>query len=261
MLQSDEEILVTVLGSAFLMIMLTVIVVIAIVKYKNRARIHLQEVSSLKSQYEQEILKAQLEMQEQTFLSISQEIHDNIGQILSLIRLNISTIKIENKEISVEKINSSKDLLDKAIEDLRAMSKKLNTRYLNEQSLPDLIDFQLVFLQKTGLYRTNLEVQGEYVKIDPEKKLILFRIIQEAFNNIIKHAEAKCISVKLMYTSSHLNLTIKDDGRGFNTDEISTKGLGTQNMTDRARLVGARFSIDNTIEAGTTINLTLAIDS
>jgi len=232
------------------MIILIGAVIIAILKYQNRNRKHLLEVRDLKNIYQQEILKAQLEMQEQTFRTISQEIHDNIGQILSLIRLNISTIKAEENSPSERKIITSKELLDKAIEDLRDLSKRLNTEYVSQQSLADSLRFQLNLIQRTELYETTLEVHGPERPLEPEKKLIVFRIAQEALNNIIKHAGAKNISVLLMYLPGKIILSIKDDGRGFDVNAVyqpdePVKGIGANNMYYRANLIGAEFSLQS----------------
>lgn len=264
MLKSNEEIFITVVASAFLMVLLAIVVVIAIVKYQNRMRKHTQEMETIKNTYQQEILKAQLEMQEQTFLTISQEIHDNIGQILSLIRLNISTIKPADAVTAERKINTSKELLDKAIEDLRDLSKRLNTEYVSQQQLSESLAFQLNLIQKTGLYTTALEVHGAEKDIEAEKKLIVFRIAQEAFNNIIKHARAKNILVTIMYLPDEILLKIEDDGIGFEQNnlfgkDVSRKGIGTHNMYYRASLIGGRFHLQSQPGKGTVARLTLPI--
>jgi len=259
MLQSDEKIFIAVITTTFLMIILITAVVLAILKYQNRTRKHLLEVQDLKNIYQQEILKAQLEMQEQTFQTISQEIHDNIGQILSLIRLNISTIKTEENSPSERKVITSKELLDQAIEDLRDLSKRLNTEYVSRQGLAELLRFQLNLIQKTGLYETTLEVHGEERPLNAEKKLIIFRIAQEALNNVLKHAQAKDISVLLMYMSVKIILSIKDDGIGF-SPEGAQKSLGLQNMAHRAGLIGASFTLQSKPGEGTLAQLIVATE-
>jgi signal transduction histidine kinase len=258
MLKSDEEIYITVIASALLMTFLTVVVVIAIVKYQNRARKHLQEVVDLKNSYHQEIMHAKLEMQEQTFLAISQEIHDNIGQILSLIRLNISTIKPQDILSTENKVKESKSLLDQAIGDLRELSRRLNSEFLAQQSLAELLQFQLALIQKTGHFQTGLVIQGEEKPLDSGKKLILFRISQEALNNVIKHAGAKTISIALSYLPDRLRLSIEDDGQGFDASTNQhRKGVGTQSMAYRAKLIGAHFTIFSKPGKGTVCQLTL----
>jgi signal transduction histidine kinase len=219
-------------------------------------------MSNLKNSYEQEILKAQLEMQEQTFLNISQEIHDNIGQILSLIRLHVSTISPGDEVATERKISVSKELIDKAIEDLRNMSKRLNSEFVSQQGLSESLKFQLNLIGKSGLFTTSLELHGEEKPLDPEKKLIIFRIAQEALNNVIKHAGARNISVVLMYMPDKVILSIKDDGSGFDIPhlpgrETPMSGIGTRNMYYRARLIGGQFSIQSKSGEGTIAQLVL----
>lgn len=161
------------------------------------------------------MLKAHLEVQEQTFLTISQEIHDNIGQILSLTRLNISTIVPQDHQAAQRKIAASKELLDQAIEDLRNLSKRLNAEFVRQQPLSESLAFQLNLIQKTGVHHTHFERDGEEVALEPEKQLLLLRIAQEALNNVIRHAEANNIWVALHYLPGIIRVSIKDDGKGY----------------------------------------------
>jgi signal transduction histidine kinase len=233
--------------------------------YQKRRYEYQEEVMMIKENYQQEILKAQLEMQEQTFLTISQEIHDNIGQILSLTRLNISTIRADSPEDMEHKISDCKELLDKAIEDLRDLSKGLNNKFVSEQNLSETLGFQLHQIQKTGLYYTQISILGEEIPIESEKKLIIFRIAQEAINNIIKHAEAKTIKAVLSYFPDKMVLRIEDDGKGFevvNLEKrgITEKGIGTHTMYHRAALIGGAFSIQSKLSQGTSAQLIVPIN-
>jgi len=264
MLSSDEEIFIAVVSSAFLMVMLTGVIVIAIVKYQNRLRKHLQEVSDIKHSYQQEILKAQLEMQEQTFRTISQEIHDNIGQVLSLVRLQISTVNPSDLVATAQKITSSKELLDQALDDLRNLSKQLNPEHVGRHPLSGLLRTQLDIIRKAGLHETHFELHGEETPLDPGKKLIVFRIAQEALNNVLKHANARNISAVLMFLPDKILLSIKDDGQGFvpPTDpDAPPGGLGLRNMAHRATLIGAQFHVQSHPGGGTLIQLTLPINN
>jgi two-component system, NarL family, sensor kinase len=206
--------------------------------------------------FRNEILKAQIEMQEQTFLSISQEIHDNLGQILALIRLNISTIKPCDPASTANKITSSKELLDQAIEDLRDLSKRLNFDFINQKRLSESIIFHLNLIKKGGQLETSFEKEGIERPLDSDIKIIVIRIIQEALNNIIKHAAAKTITVLLFYLPEKSILTIKDNGKGFKQKD-RFKGMGIQSMIRRARMINADFSIKSLPEGGTIIRLVI----
>ncbi len=258
MRSSDEEVFMAVVLTSFAMVFLVSIIVYAIVRYQSRLRIHLQEVNELKASYQEEIHKAQLEIQEETFRHISQEIHDNIGQILSLARLQLSTLK--DTTLINRKIETSKQLIDQAIDDLRHLSKRLNTEYISRQTLTDSLQLQVSYIEKAGLYTTQLNVQGEAVLLQPDVKLILFRIVQEALNNALKHAQASHLSIWLTFTPKSVFIRVEDNGQGFDTSKSGlpdeqVKGVGTQSMQYRARLIGAQLTIQSKPGHGTVVEL------
>jgi signal transduction histidine kinase len=205
-------------------------------------------------------------MQEQTFRTISQEIHDNIGQVLSLVRLQISTVNPIDLSATEQKITSSKELLDQALDDLRNLSKQLNPEHVGSHPLSGLLRSQLDIIRKAGLHETHFEMHGEETPLDPGKKLIVFRIAQEALNNVLKHAAARNISVVLMYLPDKTLLSINDDGRGFETSaspdpDALPGGLGMRNMAYRAGLIGAQFHVQSNPADGTLVQLTLPMSN
>lgn len=250
-------------GTLFLLLITSFIVVFVLI-HRHQSRMNIIEKEELKNAFQQEMLKAQLEMKEKTLQFIAQEIHDGVGQILSLAKLNLNTIQLEDTNPFKEKISDTKDLLKRAIQDLRHMSKSLNSDFLSNQQLTESIRMELDQIRRTGYYTTNMEVKGDERNIDPEKGLIVFRIVQENFNNIIKHAHANNISVVLNYEPRYLNMTIKDNGTGFKLSSINKnggkdKGTGIGNMYRRARMVGAEFSINSQLNKGTISTLSLTI--
>src|SRR3954465_10865734 len=101
----------------------------------RRRAIHEKEMYDLKARYERTLFESQLEIQEQTFRNISQEIHDNIGQVLSLAKLNLNTMHVGDPDNSKDKISNTTELLTKAIKDLRDLSRLLHPDYLQEMGL------------------------------------------------------------------------------------------------------------------------------
>jgi len=135
------DIFIIVIAGTFLLLVLGIFITFMTLNYQKKRPEHQKQIAELEESFQKEVLKSQIEMQEQTFLSISQEIHDNVGQILSLARLNMSTIEITGNVNASQKVKSSKELLDQAIEDLRDLSKRLNSKYTARQSLSSLIKF------------------------------------------------------------------------------------------------------------------------
>lgn len=264
MFASDEEIIVTVIASALLMMFLIVIIVIAIIRYQGRMRLHLQEISNMKIAFQDEILKIQNEIEEQTFQRISEEIHDNIGQILSLAKVNLHTLQLEKDHPAFKKTTIINDLVGKAIQDLRQLSKSLNSAQLSSRSLSECIKIELDLIGKTGIYTTSFEESGDEQTLDSKKQLIVFRMVQEILNNIIKHAKANNIKVSMEFTE-YLSIRIIDNGVGFGINNaeslpLSEKGSGIGNIYRRAKLLNAEVDIKSSPNCGTTIKLNLPIN-
>ncbi len=247
---------------AFLLLGLFIITFITI--YNRRKNRHIKEKKEMHENFERVLLQSQLEIQEQTVNLVSQEIHDNIGQVLSLAKLNLGTIDIYQPGTAQEKLNDSRELVGKAIQDLRNLARSLNTSHITDMGLLRSIEYELEMIRKSGAFIPQLNVEGQLAKINPQKELILFRIFQELINNIIKHAEAKKVDIRIVFTEEFLNITVIDNGKGFDTTQLSntgnsTFGLGLHNMKNRAQLIGADFSITSIPRTGTTANIRLPL--
>lgn len=209
--------------------------------------------------HQQELFKTRLEIQEQTYHNISEELHDNIGQALTLIKLNINTIDINDPEIAGKKLFESKSLLTKVIQDLRDLAKTLNTDFIDKVGLVGAIDQQLQFLRRTGLYSIKLLVNGDIANYGPHRELLLFRIVQELLNNIVKHAEATIIEIVIQYEAEKLMITVHDNGKGFDHShhQLSNNGLGLLNMQNRIRLIKGAIYFESEPQKGTTVTIEL----
>ncbi len=259
--QGDLSLSIIYLTLGFLL--LGVFIILFISLYRIRMNKHIKEKKELRDLFEKELLRTQLEIQEQTLKIISQEIHDNIGQVLSLAKLNLSTMDIADLEELKEKIKDSKQLVSKAIQDLRDLSKSMNTDNIEAIGLLHAIEYELEMIRRTG-YLTKLKVEGKTIRLESQKELILFRIIQEVLNNIIKHAEADIIVVTVNYEENEIRLHVKDNGKGFdltplNKENNSDHGLGIRNMHNRAKLIGADFKMTSNTGHGTEVCLTVPL--
>ncbi|HMK26692.1 MAG TPA: sensor histidine kinase [Chitinophagaceae bacterium] len=220
------------------------------------------EQGQLKVEFQETLLRTQLEIQEQTLKNISQEIHDNVGQVLSLAKLNLNTMDVAKTEQLQGKIDNTLSQVSKAINDLRDLSKSFNTDNITAIGLVRAIESELEMIKKTDFLKTEFNSTGVKKKLEPQKELILFRIVQEALHNIIKHAGAKTVKVSATYTDKDLELQIADDGKGFDLSPINQEGetgfgLGLRNMQNRAKLIGADFSMNSMAGEGTFVKIIL----
>jgi len=223
--------------------------------YNSRKKKFIEEKILLQAQFNEQLLKSQLEIQESTFNNISQEIHDNVGQILSLAKIQLSIVE-KSQEFKPALITDAKESISKALSDLRDIAKSLSTDRARGVSLPDMTRHELDRINRAGLLEGRFKQRGEEYIIDEQKKLIIFRIIQESLQNIIKHAGAQVTEIQFDYRQAEIVITIEDDGSGFDVVTAS-RGLGLSNMINRARLVGGEALIESCPGKGTTITINL----
>jgi signal transduction histidine kinase len=255
----SQEIYNIIIAVTIILVLLGLFIFLFMLMYQKRKTEYTNNLLSQKVQFERSLLQAQLEIQEQTFKTISQEIHDNIGQMLSLAKLNLSKYAM-SPATAGSNISEAENLVSKAVNALRDLSKTLNTDTISRLGLLGSIELELEAVSKASLLKTELKTSGIPVSLSPDKEIIVFRIIQEALHNALKHAGgAKRIIFNAVYDNSHLNINISDDGRGMNTDMVKTEGSGLSNMQSRSTLIGARWGVESS-EKGTTIHLTIPLN-
>ena len=220
-----------------------------VVLLRKRHNYFLQQKQLLQVQHESVLLQSQIEVQEQLFTQISSEIHDNIGQALSLVRLNLNTLDKTNDS---DKILSTDEILGKAIEDLRTLSHNLHTQHIKDSGLAVAVAELLSSLERTALFKTSQIAAEDFSDLSDEQTLIVFRIIQEAVTNIVRHAKADQIAIEMLNEAESKFIRIKDNGKGFVTG-FPGQGIGMKNMQARAKTVGAELSFNSQVGEGTEV--------
>jgi two-component system, NarL family, sensor kinase len=265
MFNKHQEVLISLITGVILILFVSVTFILSVIRYRKKEMTHYLEKQKIKSEYQETLLRTQLEIQEQTLKTISQEIHDNIGQVLSLAKLNLNTVDLSKQDELQDKITDSKNLVSKAIQDLRDLSKSMNTDNIEAIGFIRAIEYEMDMIRKTG-FKTQLDIEGKMIRLEPQKELILFRIIQEVLNNIMKHAEANAIEINVNYTEKEVKISVSDNGKGFdltplNENDLSGFGLGIRNMHNRAKLIGADFSMSSNIGNGTVVSLAVPLNN
>jgi len=253
-----KEIVSLILSGTIALLILGFFIITFLFFYSNRHKKHLREKQEMEIKFQNALLQSQLEIQEQTFNNISQEIHDNVGQILSLAKVQINIMN-ESETMSKEMLNEVKENVGKAMTDLRDIAKSLSSERIRSLSIHTTVTNEVERINKSGTSQVAVTVEGEEKKMNEQKKLILFRIIQESLQNSIKHANASLINIFFHYLSDTLQVTITDNGKGFDTEEAlkNNSGLGLLNIKTRAALTGGTSAIDSILNEGTTININI----
>jgi signal transduction histidine kinase len=252
--KQQEDILISIVVASVFFILIGSFLLLLVFIFLRRQRKNKEEKEEMKNRFEQTLLKTQLEIQEQAFTYISQEIHDNIGQVLSLVRLNLNTF---SNVVTEEKFAQTDDLLGKAIKDLRDLSHNLHNNRIHDIGIIESIRQLLVSLQKTGRFVTSFHTSDNFHILDANTDIILYRMIQEIVNNIIRHAAASRIDVEISNESDITILRISDNGIGFDTNVLKEErsGIGLQNIINRAKMINTSVDVKSIPGEGTTITL------
>ena len=254
----DDNIGTAVLLTGVLFTFLTGSVIYFVVLYRNKQLKNKQEQEKLEADFRQELLQSQIEIQEQTLEHISKEIHDNITQVLSFVKLSLAGVGNSLDEIKKAKINESRELISQTITDLRDLSKSLSFEHITSLGLAQTMQIEVDRINKSGIIGVTFTQEGTSYSLGGQRELVLFRIFQEALNNSLKHSGAKHFKILLQYHPDLLNLTLEDNGSGFSRQMLDNKtGAGLRNMENRAVLIGGTASIDSSPGKGCRIQINL----
>jgi len=242
---------------AFLSLLPLGVAIFFVVLNRKNHNHFLSEKEFMEQQIENSLLKSRVEIQENTLKTISQEIHDNIGQLLALVKLNLHSAAAKHSD---ETLNETYMLLGQVISDLRNLNKTFNPDYILRDGLLDAIGREVSILNRTKMFNIKFVREGELDFIKGEREVILFRMIQESLHNVVKHAEAQNIEIKAQINHKTATFSVSDDGKGFNHRYIKSAGMGLANLEERAKLLNAHLEIFSYPGAGTNIIINLEND-
>lgn len=227
---------------AVLVIVTTLVIVFFVVFLKRKNKLMLDKIKQQQA-FEEELTQVQTETQEQTLKNIGWELHDNVGQLLSFASMQLSILKMQVSDDVKDKFKDTTDALKESLAEVRSLSKTLNNEVVLNIGFEKSITNELNRLKKMKFTSAELKIIGNKVAFTNRKhEIIIFRILQEFLSNSVKYSEAKNLSIRLNYQPNTILITAKDDGKGFNIDEVE-KGSGLINMKSRAALINADLKI------------------
>lgn len=250
--QTEIQVLIFVVTIIVLILAITLILFFSF--FQNKKTAYLIEQRETKIRFEEEITKSKWEIQEQALKNISWEIHDNVGQLLSVAKMQINILQMELPEIQQNKIIEVGEIVGKSLQELRGLAKSLNPETIKNKGLIESLTHEIDRFNRLNFINASLTVSNESFNLSNEKEIILFRILQESFNNTLKHSKANILTVKLNFNPSNLEIFIEDDGVGFDMNATNNfGGIGLLNMESRAKLIGAKFVMESAENKGTKL--------
>ncbi len=220
---------------------------------KNKQRKSEAEKRQMEFRYEKLLLQTMLEVQEKALNQVSQEIHDNIGQVLAGVQMNLISLSGGMAENPDQLVRDTKEQVSHALKDLRDLSRVLNSKYINKIGLEESLRKETQYLGTYNKIQFEIDVEEGDRQLPPERELMVFRIAQESLSNIIKHAEATHVRIIIGYLPLGFSMLIADDGKGFDMDNDKGAGIGLMNMKQRVEVMNGTLDITSAPGSGTKI--------
>ncbi|MBS1582826.1 MAG: hypothetical protein JST66_11555 [Bacteroidetes bacterium] len=241
----------TIIVATLTMAMLVTLVGLLLAINQSRRSKHRAELAEVRVRHAEEVRTVEREVLRQTLTEVGRDLHDGIGQLLTVGRMNVN--ELLRTTDAPQRVNELKELLDTTIAEVRRLSRTLNADHWDTLSLSQAMEQECDRAQRAGHVDVRFLRHGPEPVITPDEKLVLFRIFQEALNNALKHASATRIDV-LLNDGHGAHLTVGDNGRGFDPTAAGN-GQGIANLAHRASLIGYRCEVVSSPTEGTAVRV------
>lgn len=239
-------------SSAFVLgISMTVFVILFLLFQKKKVQM-LFEQKEKEKEFEDMLKNAEVEIKETALKNIAWELHDNVGQLLSMAKLELNIFKSKLGD-DTGKVDEIADIISNSLSEIRSISKVLNSEYINSVGLETSLKIEVDRLNRLRFIETYLHINGDIIDINSNDEIILFRMIQEFLTNTVKHAQASKLDIILNYLPHQLEIAIKDNGKGFDINTV-TKNSGLINMQSRAKMIQTQYILQSD-QSGTQLQL------
>jgi len=227
---------------------------LSIIRWNRRLFARLAEISERRSELAQKLIAAQ----ESTLRYISRELHDEFGQVLTAVGSMLRRAGTHAPEGSSLRADLQEVLqtVQTTLESVRTLSQALHPVMLDEAGLESTLDWYIPTVERQTGIAISYEKQGDRFAVDGVAGVHIYRILQEALNNVARHSAAKQAWVRLRFLPDALELDVEDRGIGF-TDNPSKRGIGLVAMRERSELMGGRIAFSRPPEGGTLVHLSI----
>lgn len=249
--RKEIQLLVISLGIVFFTLLIILLVIFFyFLKKKNT---YLVEKMESELYFQSELIKTRIEIKDQTLSEISKELHDNIGQIVSVGIMQLNMYINSGKPIYDTELTDLKQILAKSLDEIRILSRIINKDNLLQTNFIEAIKQDLERIKKLKNIQYNYNFTGEIPNISEEHDLFIYRIFQEALHNSLKYSHSDLFEVNITTTNTVFYLEMKDFGIGYDSSKTNS-GSGLNNMKLRAKLIGALLIMKSN-QSGTTVTL------
>lgn len=250
---STKEIIILVLSATTAIFLLSAGVIAMLVLHHQRKKKQKEEKKEMAHQHKQALMQTQLNSQQQTMHHIGREIHDSVGQKLTLASIYTKQMTAEN-----DKAAAIYSLIDESLRELRQLSKSLTDPELLTISIHDLLMKEAERINASGACYLRIEPLSAPDNLEPGEKNTLFRLLQEFIQNSLKHAACRNITISFLKDDAQLMVHATDDGKGFEL-QANNAGNGLYNMKRRAEELKAELLLNSRPGSGTQLTIKIPV--
>ena len=239
-----------------LIILLLIAGVVITIFVANKQRLQQNmKLAKVQLDYEKELRVVENEVQEQVLTNISRELHDNIGQLLTVMRFQLEQKKLDAPEME-QILKPMDETLADTMQQVRMLGRSLNSDLLEQNGLLHTINQEVNRLQQFNHLKIHWQNDDTEPVLNKDQRLMSFRIFQEILNNMLKHANAKNISI-VLHGKEDFKMIVEDDGKGFDVSQTmqTGNGSGLRNIVKRASLANLDCQISAAIGKGSIFTL------
>lgn len=244
-------------GGIMVILFLAISVIIFFIVYQKRLLAQQIRLQSVQHEYQRELLSSSIAAQEKERVRIGHDLHDEIGSSLSTAKLLVNQLQHTDPE-KEHLVNSVKEILSHTIQNLKNISLNLYPSVLTKFGLVEGLQYLVSVLSQASPLTFTFEAD-EIIGLELQQELALYRIVQELVNNAIKHSGASEVQIELRQTERFIQLSVRDNGCGFNTQDAGKGGIGLKSIEARKEMLKAEMQIASIPGEGTCIIVRLPV--
>jgi len=248
-----------------LLLFLLLLVLALLFLHRRKQLKHSELLSAIHSLHDQQSLRLQLAVREETFAYLARELHDNVNLSLTLVKLHLNGFSSRLNAGDRAELNNALVSLENVSRQVSQLAKSWNTDVLESRGFLSALQAEVERIEQLGAFHIEFCTRGEPVHLDNKKEIVVLRLIQEAFNNILKHANARNVRLQLNYSHCRLEIRINDDGKGFAMNDLASEAYrkagksGLRNLQSRIKLIGGMMQLESYPGSGTQLSFTVPV--
>jgi two-component system, NarL family, sensor kinase len=250
-----ESIVLAVVVGTVLVLTMVFFAALLLVVNANRRHRHRAELAELKLERDQEVNRAEREATRQALDDVGRELHDNVGQLLTMVQMALN-LAVEGHHDG-SRMETARDTLEQSIQEIRRLGHDLSTDLWQQRSFADALKAEAARLERVARLSVTVEFKGTPPEPPADDKFILYRVFQEIVQNTLKHSQASSMSIQLNGANG-FELLVCDDGRGFDPENVRANA-GLRNIQSRCAVIGFQATCSSMPGAGCQWRITRVV--